>query len=157
MSWLWHLAKGEMKANYCKVQGQKVSPTFQVSTYQMAILLPFNDADTVSYDEIAELTKLDKQTLDPSIGVFIKAKVLTAEPEGGKPESGTVYKLNLGFKSKKVKINFNIAIKGEQKQEAEDKHKTIEEDRKLLMQVSTLLIESLRTLLTCFSRPLCAS
>lgn len=135
LSWLWHLCKGEMKANYCKVAGQKVSPTFQVSTYQMAILLPFNDQDTVSYDEIAELTKLDKQTLDPSISVFIKAKVLIAEPEGAKPESGTVYKLNTGFKSKKVKINFNIAIKGEQKQEAEDTHKTIEEDRKLLMQV----------------------
>ena len=87
-------------------------------------------------DEIAEATKLDKDTLDPSIGVFIKAKVLIAEPEGAKPETGTSYKLNYGFKPKKIKINLNIAIKGEQKQEAEDTHKTIEEDRKLLMQVN---------------------
>jgi len=135
LTWLWHLSKGEIKANFCKVSGQKVSPTFQVSTYQMAILLPFNDSDTVSYDEIAEVTKLDKGTLDPSIAVFVKAKVLIPEPEGAKPDSGTTYKLNTAFRAKKVKMNFNIAIKGEQKQEAEDTHKTIEEDRKLLMQV----------------------
>ncbi|KAF2639625.1 Cullin-domain-containing protein [Massarina eburnea CBS 473.64] len=140
LSWLWHLSKGEMKANYCKVAGQKASPTLQVSTYQMAILLLFNDNDTVKYDDIAESTKLDKDTLDPSIGVFIKAKVLLAEPEGAKPESGTTYKLNYGFKPKKIKMNLNIAIKGEQKQEAEDTHKTIEEDRKLLMQSAIVRI-----------------
>ncbi|PVH97126.1 Cullin-domain-containing protein [Periconia macrospinosa] len=140
LTWLWHLSKGEMKANYCKVAGQKASPTLQVSTFQMAILLLFNDSETVAYDEIAEATKLDKDTLDPSIGVFIKAKVLIAEPEGAKPESGTTYKLNYGFKPKKIKINLNIAIKGEQKQETEDTHKTIEEDRKLLMQSAIVRI-----------------
>ncbi|KAF1949702.1 Cullin-domain-containing protein [Byssothecium circinans] len=140
LSWLWHLSKGEMKANYCKVAGQKASPTLQVSTFQMAILLLFNDNDTVKYDDIAEATKLDRDTLDPSIGVFIKAKVLLAEPEGAKPESGTTYKLNYGFKPKKIKMNLNIAIKGEQKQEAEDTHKTIEEDRKLLMQSAIVRI-----------------
>lgn len=140
LSWLWHLSKGEIKANYCKVQGQKASPTFQVSTYQMAILLLFNDSDTVAYDEIAEATKLGKETLDPYLGVFMKAKILTAEPEGAKPESGTSYKLNMNFKAKKIKMNLNISIKGEQKQEAEDTHKTIEEDRKLLMQVCIMTL-----------------
>ncbi|KAF2472931.1 Cullin-domain-containing protein [Lindgomyces ingoldianus] len=140
LSWLWQLCKGEMKANYCKVSGSKVSPTFQVSTYQMAVLLLFNDSDTVEYDEMVEGTKLGKETLDPSIGVFIKAKVLLAQPEGAKPESGTSYKLNLGFKTKKIKVNLNIGIKSEQKQEVEDTHKTIEEDRKLLMQSAIVRI-----------------
>jgi cullin 1 len=135
LTWLWQLCKGEMKANYTKVNG-KMTPTFQVSTYQMAILLLFNDSDVVTYDEMIEATKLAKETLDPSIGVFIKAKILLAEPEGAKPESGTAYRLNLGLKLKKLKINLNIGIKSEQKQEVEDTHKTIEEDRKLLMQVS---------------------
>ena len=137
LTWLWQLCKGEVKANYCKVANLKTSPTFQVSTYQMAIMLLFNDSDTVSYDDIAESTKLNKETLDPSLGVFIKAKVLLAQPEGAKPESGTSYKLNTGFKTKKVKMNLNIGIKSEQKAEAEDTHKTIEEDRKLLIQACT--------------------
>ncbi|KAF2204065.1 Cullin-domain-containing protein [Delitschia confertaspora ATCC 74209] len=139
LTWLWQLCKGEMKANFSKVNG-KMSPTVQVSTYQMAVLLLFNDSDVVSYDEMVEGTKLAKETLDPSIGVFIKSKILIAEPENGKPESGTTYKLNLNWKPKRPKVNLNIGIKAEQKQEVEDTHKTIEEDRKLLVQSAIVRI-----------------
>lgn len=133
LTWLWHLCKGEMRANYVKMN--KVPYTFQVSTYQMAILLLFNESEIVSYDEITDATKLNKETLDPSIAIMLKAKVLTAQPEGAGQESGTSYKLNHGFKNKKVKVNLNITIKAEQKQEIDDTHKTIEEDRKMLIQV----------------------
>ena len=136
LTWLWHLSKGEIRANYAKLN--KVPYTFQVSTYQMAILLLFNDSDQVSYDEIETTTLLAKETLDPSLAVMLKAKVLTSQPEN-KTESGTVYTLNQNFKNKKLKVNLNIAIKSEQKAEAEETHKTIEEDRKMLMQVSQIL------------------
>lgn len=134
LTWLWHLCKGEIRANFVKMN--KVPYTFQVSTYQMAILLLFNDSDTVSYDDIAEATKLQKETLDPSLGIMLKARLITASPEGAPTtQSGTSYTLNHGFKNKKLKVNLNVTIKAEQKQEAEDTHKTIEEDRKMLMQV----------------------
>ena len=133
LTWLWQLCKGEIKANYIK--NTKVPYTFQVSTYQMAILLLFNDSDSVSYDEIAAATALNPEWLDPSMGILVKAKVLIPEPEDGKPESGTSYGLNYGFKNKKVKVNLNVAVKSEVRQEVEDTRKTIEEDRKLLMQV----------------------
>ena len=141
LTWLWHLCKGEIRANYVKMG--KVPYTFQVSTYQMAILLMFNDSDTVSYDDMANVTMLQKETLDPSLGIMLKAKVITPVPEGAPPQSGTSYTLNMGFKQKKVKVNLNMAIKAEQKQEAEDTHKTIEEDRKMLMQVSCHWLVSL--------------
>lgn len=136
LTWLWHLSKGEIKANYIK-SPQKLNYTFQVSTYQIAILLLFNENDKLKYEDIAEVTKLQKETLDPCLGIFMKSKLLTAVPEDGRPENGTVYSLNHGFKNKKVKINLNITIKSETKAEVEDTHKTIEEDRKLLMQVSS--------------------
>ena len=136
LTWLWHLCKGEVRANYIKLG--KVPYTFQVSTYQMAILLMFNDAETVAYEDIANVTMLQKETLDPSLQIMLKAKVLTASPDGATPDPGTAYTLNPNFKNKKVKVNLNIAIKAEQKQEVEDTHKTIEEDRKILMQVSRL-------------------
>ena len=137
LTWLWQLCKGEVRANYIK--NTKIPYTFLVSTYQMAILLLFNDADTVSYDTIQEATALNSETLDPSLSVFVKAKVLLPSPENGKAESGTSYSLNYNFKNKKVKVNLNITVKSEAKQEVEDTHKTIEEDRKLLMQVCIIL------------------
>jgi cullin 1 len=164
LTWLWHLCKGEIRANYIKMG--KVPYTFQVSTHQMAILLMFNDSDTVAYDDIAATTTLQKETLDPSIGIMLKAKVLNSVPEGAPIQSGTSFSLNHGFKSKKVKVNLNVCttlvkirriverlltlcltqvqIKSEQKQEAEETHKTIEEDRKMLMQVSQTLFVPLQ-------------
>ena len=140
LTWLWNLSKGEIKANYIK--GTKVPYTFQVSTYQMAILLLFNDSDTNSYDDIAKATALAAEWLDPSIAILVKGKVLLSTPADGKPASGTTYALNYNFKNKKLKVNFNIGVKAEQKQEVEDTHKTIEEDRKLLMQVRSQVSHS---------------
>lgn len=156
LTWLWQLCKGEMRANYIKIPGSKASPIFQVSTYQMSILLLFNDSETLNYEDIEQATKLDRGTMDPSIAVFLKAKVLTISPEGSKPEPGTSFTLNHGFKTKKLKVNLNIGIKSEQKQEVEDTHKTIEEDRKLLMQVSSLVSVSAERSLTLLLVGYCA-
>ena len=140
LTWLWNLCKGEIKANYIK--SGKIPYTFMVSTYQMAILLLFNDADAVTYEDAQKATALASDWLDPSLGVFVKAKVLIPSPENAKPEPGTSYTLNYAFKNKRVKVNLNIAVKSEQKQEVEDTHKTIEEDRKLLMQVRISVLYS---------------
>ena len=134
LTWLWQLCKGEVRANFVK-QG-KMPYTFQVSTYQMAVLLLFNDTEKMDYDDIKQLTSLSDESLDGVMGILCKAKVLNSEPEDGKAVPGTKYILNHGFKNKKVKVNLNIQIKSEQKVEAEDTHKTIEEDRKLVLQVS---------------------
>ena len=134
LTWLWQLCKGEVKANYCK--NTKTPYTFQVSTYQMAILLLFNECDKNSYDDIKKATQLQADVLDPALGIFVKAKVLLSSPEGEKPGPGKMYHLNYDFKSKKIRVNLNIPVKSEQKQEVDETHKTIEEDRKLLMQVS---------------------
>jgi cullin 1 len=136
LTWLWQLCKGEIRANYIK--SGKVPYTFQVSTYQMAILLLFNDNEKLDYTEIVEHTSLTDENLEPALGILLKARVLTPEPEDGKPAPGTKFSLNYGFRNKKVKVNLNIQVKTEQKAEAEDTHKTIEEDRKLLLQVSPL-------------------
>ncbi|KAJ5391728.1 Cullin-1 [Penicillium cosmopolitanum] len=133
LTWLWQLCKGEVKANYIK--NAKLPYTFQVSTYQMGILLLFNETDTMGYSDIQKATALGPEVLDPNLSILLKAKVLLASPEGAKPDPSTTFSLNYNFKNKKIKVNLNIQIKSEQKQESDDTHKTIEEDRKLLLQV----------------------
>lgn len=134
LTWLWQLCKGEIKANYIK--NAKVPYTFQVSTYQMGILLLFNENDTLKYEDIQNYTSLAPEMLQPNLSILLKAKVLLASPEGSKPGPGTSFSLNHNFKNKKIKVNLNIQIKSEQKTESDDTHKTVEEDRKLLLQVS---------------------
>lgn len=44
--------------------------------------------------------------------------------------------LCIGFKSKKIRINLNTPIKAEQKAESTDVLKTVDEDRKYVIQAS---------------------
>lgn len=139
LTWLWQHSKAEVRANHIRMKNIPV--TLQVTTYGMAILLCLNDAPNgLPYEEIEAQTNLVKDTLDPSIGVFVKAKILLAEPASGKPEKGTTYTLNMNFKPKKTKLNLQMAIKSETKAEVEETHKTIEEDRKLLIQSAIVRI-----------------
>jgi cullin 1 len=113
----------------------------------MAMLLLFNDATKISYEEFEKSTGLSKEYMEPALAVFLKAKVLTISPPGSKIGPGTQYSLNFDFKSKKIRVNLNMAVRAEQKQEVEETHKTIEEDRKLLMQSAIVRIMKARKVL----------
>jgi cullin 1 len=105
----------------------------------MGILLLFNESDSLTYPDIQKATSLTPEILDPNLSIFLKAKVLLISPEGSKPGPNATFTLNHNFKNKKIKVNLNIQIKSEQKVETDDTHKTIEEDRKLLLQVCLYL------------------
>ncbi|ORY63241.1 Cullin family protein [Pseudomassariella vexata] len=141
LTWLWQLCKGEVKTSYCK--NSKTPYTFQVSVYQMAILLLFNEKDAQTYEDIASVTQLTSETMDAAIAILCKAKVLIMKPEG-KPGPGKTFHLNYDFKSKKIRVNLNVATKSEQKQEEVETNKTIEEDRKLLLQSAIVRIMKAR-------------
>ncbi|KAL2169795.1 hypothetical protein VTG60DRAFT_5613 [Thermothelomyces hinnuleus] len=141
LTWLWQLCKGEVKANY--VKNSKMPYTFQVSCYQMAILLLFNEKDRNTYEEIASATQLNNDALDPSLGILLKAKVLNLEG-AAKVGPGATFALNYDFKSKKLRVNLNVGMKSETKQEEAETNKTIEEDRKLLLQSAIVRIMKAR-------------
>jgi cullin 1 len=135
LTWLNNHSRAELKANYSK--HSRAAYTFTVSTYQLGILLTFNAADMHTYQELQSITNLNKETLDGSLAGLIKFSVLLIEPKGESPGASPDQKLflNLDFKSKKLRVNLNQGIKTEQKQESDETHKTIEEDRKMLIQV----------------------
>ncbi|UPK97134.1 hypothetical protein LCI18_008069 [Fusarium solani-melongenae] len=143
LTWLWHLCKGEIKAGYCKAS--KTPYTFQVSIYQMAILLLFNEKDNNSYEDMLSATQLSSEVLDQALAVILKAKVLIMSgPTGEKPKPGKTFRLNYDFKSKKIRVNLNLGGIKEAKQEEAETNKTIEEDRKLVLQSAIVRIMKAR-------------
>jgi cullin 1 len=101
----------------------------------MGILLQYNNATSYTWEDLLQNTGLTPDVLQSQITTILKAKVLVVG-SGGLGKAASRYDLNEDFKSKKVRINLNIPGKSETKAENEETHKTIEEDRKLLIQVS---------------------
>jgi cullin 1 len=138
LNWLFHLAAGELKTNYLKAS--KVGYTFQLFTYAMGVLLHYNNATSATYDELKEVTGLNDETLQAQIQILCKTKALE--------EKDGAYHLNFGFRSKKIRVNMRLNVKSEQKQDSEETHKTIEEDRKLLIQAAIVRIMKTRKTMT---------
>ncbi|KAI9100405.1 Cullin [Phlyctochytrium arcticum] len=141
LNWLFHLGKAEIKSNYVKLG--KTPYTLIVTNYQMGILLQYNSATSYTWEELLTSTGVAAEQLAGQIGTLVKAKILLVE--GGKVgDANTKYDLNMNFKSKKLRIKLDQPVKSEQKAEADDTHKTIEEDRKMLIQAAIVRIMKTR-------------
>eukprot|EP01119_Soliformovum_irregulare_P012630 TRINITY_DN3292_c1_g1_i4.p1 TRINITY_DN3292_c1_g1~~TRINITY_DN3292_c1_g1_i4.p1 ORF type:complete len:651 (-),score=202.85 TRINITY_DN3292_c1_g1_i4:48-1769(-) len=71
LNWSHHLCKGDLKTNFFKKKYE-----LSVSNYQMAILLLFNDADTLTYDNLVTLTNLKEVDLKANLDSLLESKVL---------------------------------------------------------------------------------
>ncbi|KAL2312177.1 Cullin-1 [Schizosaccharomyces pombe] len=142
LSWLFHLSKGEIKA---RINPQtNVTYVFQVSTYQMGVLLLYNHRDSYTYEELAKITGLSTDFLTGILNIFLKAKVLLLGDNDKLGDPNSTYKINENFRMKKIRVQLNLPIRSEQKQESLETHKTIEEDRKLLLQSAIVRIMKAR-------------
>ncbi|KAF8523202.1 Cullin [Gautieria morchelliformis] len=132
LTWLWNYSKNELRTNYLN---QKY--ILMTSSYQMAVLVQYNDHDTLSFEEIVTATAISKEILRQVLGLLTKAKILVSEEKDQ-------YDLNPGFKSKKIRVNLNQPIKAEVKAESTDVLKTVDEDRKYVIQATIVRIMKAR-------------
>ncbi|GAA5845367.1 hypothetical protein JCM9279_004858 [Rhodotorula babjevae] len=134
LTWIWQHSRNELRMLYTPQKYFLVT-----STYQACILLQFNASDSLSYADLSAGTGLADDTLKPLLAMFTKARVLDLK-EGS-------YEINLGFKSKKIRVMLNAPIKAEQKQESADVMKHVDEDRKILIQATIVrIMKSRKTL-----------
>jgi len=132
LTWLWNYSKNELRTNYLN---QKY--ILMTSSYQMAVLLQYNQNDTMSLSELVTATSISKDILSQVLAVLVKAKILINDEQDQ-------YDLNPNFKSKKIRVNLNLPIKAEVKAESADVLKAVDEDRKYVIQATIVRIMKAR-------------
>uniref|UniRef100_A0A8C1J494 Cullin 3a n=1 Tax=Cyprinus carpio TaxID=7962 RepID=A0A8C1J494_CYPCA len=108
----------------------------QVSTFQMTILMLFNNRDKFTFEEIQQETDIPERELVRALQSLACGKptqrVLTKEPKSKEIESGHSFTVNDQFTSKlhRVKIQTVAAKQGESDPERKETRQKVDDDRK---------------------------
>ncbi|KAG9313516.1 hypothetical protein JVU11DRAFT_5842 [Chiua virens] len=132
LTWPWNYLKNKLWMNYLN---QKY--ILMTSSYQMAVLLQYNNHNTLSLEELQTATVISKDILVQVLSLLVKAKILVNEETDQ-------YDLNPNFKSEKIRVNLNQPIKTEVKAESSEVLKTVDEDRKYVTQATIVRIMKAR-------------
>ena len=71
LAWLWNYSRNEIRTNYLNREY-----TLVTSSYQMAIMLQYNDHDTLTLDELATATAIDERALKRALRRLVNGDVL---------------------------------------------------------------------------------
>jgi len=142
LNWLHQLSKGEVRTRYLPV---RTGYTLQASTYQMGVLLLFNSEEAMSAEDIQIATQLTDSALKTTLLSLVKAKIVNMDPADEEDIQKThKFNLNKQYKSKRTKVNINLPVPQQVKEENDTTHKTVEEDRKLQIQAAVVRIMKMR-------------
>lgn len=130
LSWLHHLSTAELKLNYLKK-----TYIITMQTFQMAILLMFESVDSISGRELMDATKLNAEHFQKYMTSLIECKLLQSNSTGDTFQPSTVFSLNFDYSNKRTKLRITAAVQKETVQETEQTHSSVDEDRKLYLQV----------------------
>uniref|UniRef100_A0A1I8A7N9 CULLIN_2 domain-containing protein n=1 Tax=Steinernema glaseri TaxID=37863 RepID=A0A1I8A7N9_9BILA len=151
LTWAHHLGRAELAAKLSPESKRKY--TFTVSAQQAVVLLKYNHADSLALSHIRDETALPDKVLQTVLASFIKVDLLKL-PKGVTFDSSlpdtTEFSLNTKYNSKRFKVDLmklQTAVKGddgEAMKEQEKMAKSVEEDRKMLLQAAIVRTMKMR-------------
>jgi len=163
LTWHTNMGTAELRARF--------SPRMQreliVNTYQMVILLLFNDRDEISYKEILEATAIPVSELKRNLISLASPKNKLLEknpPDLKKVEESDIFSFNSKFTSRLLKVKVMTVSQRESEPERQETRQKVDEDRKhhieaaivrimksrKTMEHSTLILEVTKQLMTRF-------
>nr|XP_023030430.1 cullin-2 [Leptinotarsa decemlineata] len=140
LTWLHHLCQAELKLGHLKK-----SYVVTVQTFQMAILLLFENTDSLTCKDIKETLQLNNEHFHRHIVSLIDSKLLLADSE--ELSSEVTLRLNMDYSNKRTKFRITAAIQKETPHEVEQTLNSVEEDRKMYLQAAIVRIMKSRKVL----------
>ncbi|KAM9232557.1 cullin-2 isoform 2-T2 [Leptosomus discolor] len=142
LTWLHYLCTGEVKMNYlCKPY------VAMVTTYQMAVLLAFNNSETVGYKELQDSTQMNEKELTKTIKSLLDVKMINHDSDKEEIEAESTFSLNMNFSSKRTKFKITTSMQKDTPQEMEQTRSAVDEDRKMYLQAAIVRIMKARKVL----------
>ena len=130
-----------LKASFRKQQKE-----LQVSQFQGCVLLLFNDADELTYEEIKEQSgiedekELERTLLSLACG---KIRVLNKLPKGREVSSGDRFQFNAGFQNPLFKLKINTIQMRESAEENQQTTEKVFQDRQY--QIDACIVRIMKT------------
>lgn len=143
LSWLTSMGTADLRATFGDTKRE-----LQVSTYQMCILLLFNNADKISYRDIAAATNIPADDLKRSLQSLACVKgrnVLRKEPMSKEVNDDDDFVFNDRFTSKLLKVKIGtVSAQRESEPEKRETRQRIEDDRKPQIEAAIVRIMKAR-------------
>jgi len=146
LTWQLNMGTADLKATFGSAKHE-----LNVSTYQMCILLLFNQAPVLSYLEIQSATDIPAMDLNRNLQSLacVKGKnVLRKEPMSKEISETDVFHFNENFQSKLIKVKIGtVAAQKESEPEKQETRQKVEEDRKPQIEAAIVRIMKARRVL----------
>nr|XP_005994880.1 PREDICTED: cullin-2 isoform X2 [Latimeria chalumnae] len=142
LTWLHYLCTGEVKMNYLSKPYVAM-----VTTYQMAVLLAFNNSETVCYKDLQESTQMNEKELTKTIKSLLDVKMINHDSEKEDIDAESTFSLNMSFSSKRTKFKITTSMQKDTPQEMEQTRSAVDEDRKMYLQAAIVRIMKARKVL----------
>ncbi|EJW84073.1 Cullin-1 [Wuchereria bancrofti] len=144
LTWLLAQCRGELSA-----YGFQRKYTFTATTAQMAVLMLYNENTEMTLQHICDSTKLKHEVVAQIAQALIKVELLSIvgpkiDIDVNTPLE-TVLRLNSHFSNKKLKVDLSKTMaRAEIRQETVEVHKSVEDDRRLVVQAAIVRIMKMR-------------
>ncbi|GMT19324.1 hypothetical protein PFISCL1PPCAC_10621, partial [Pristionchus fissidentatus] len=141
LTWIYSYSKGELVT---RAFGKKYS--FVALTPQMAILLLFNRPTEMDGKSIVDALAMKKEHAAPQLASLVKAEILKVTTgDVSVVDENTTFALNMDYSNKKLKVDLSkFVVRSEAKQEQQEVHQHVDDNRKMVIQAAIVRIMKTR-------------
>jgi cullin 3 len=146
LTWQFNMGTADIRTN-----GFDKRYELNVSTFQMILLLLFNDAETLTYGDILSATKIPQNEVKKNLlALTVKSKthekLLVRNPEKTL-DSSTTFTCSNEFKSKLLKVKIVPVVLKESKEQVKETQEKVDEERKWQLDATIVRIMKARKVL----------